>query len=123
MLKVLDMNNLQNEDHYKNALKRIQYLMQSNPSENSKEYLEMDMLVSLVEVYEEVYSPMTASDPIEYLKFKMDQRGIKQKDLIEAIGSKYAVSKVLNKKQSLSLEMIKKLSTYFKIPAIRLLGN
>lgn len=117
------MNNLQSEKHYKNALKRIQSLMETNPTENSIEFKEMDMLVSLVEVYEEVYNPMTASDPIEYLKFKMDQKGVKQKDLVDAIGSKYAVSKVFNRKQSLSVEMIKKLSSYFQIPVVRLIGS
>ena len=89
------MNNIKGEAHYKAALQRIQTLMQSNPGENSAEYNEMDMLVSLVEAYEEIYSPMIASDPIEYLRYKMNQNGIKQRDLIDATGSKYAVSKVL----------------------------
>jgi HTH-type transcriptional regulator/antitoxin HigA len=122
MYPTLLMNNIKGEEHYKSALKRIQTLMQSNPAENSDEYKEMDMLVSLVEAYEEIYSPMIASDPIEYLRYKMNQNGIKQRDLIDAIGSKYAVSKVLNRKQSLTLEMIKKLSAYFQIPAVRLMG-
>ncbi len=117
------MNSLQSEEHYKNALLRIQQLMSKNPSENSEEYKDLDMLVYLVEIYEEIYSPMFASNPVEYLKYKMHQKGIKQKDLINTMGSKYAVSKVLSGKQSLILEMIKKLSQYFQIPVIRLLGN
>ena len=117
------MNSIENKNHYHLALKRIQTLMHSNPIENSLEFQEMDMLISLIEAYEEVYSPMIASDPIEYLKYIMNQNGVKQKDLISAIGSKYAVSKVLNKKQSLTLEMIKNLSNYFHIPVVRLIGN
>ncbi|MDX2189372.1 MAG: helix-turn-helix domain-containing protein [Bacteroidota bacterium] len=117
------MNNLSGQNNYTRALHRISEIMKVNPSEKSEEYKEMDMLVSLVEAYEEVYSPMVPSDPIGYLRYKMQKEGIKQKDLIPALGSKYTVSKVLNNKQQLTIEMIKKLSALLKIPAVRLIGN
>lgn len=111
-----------NENNYEDALHRVYELMELNPRVKTKEFAELEMLSTLIEAYEELYHAITPSDPIEYIKHKMTKMNIKQNDLIPILGSKYTVSKILNKKQGLTLEAIKKLSTYFHIPSVRLIG-
>jgi HTH-type transcriptional regulator / antitoxin HigA len=110
------MNKLQNELHYKNALQRIWELMKMKPTKGSTEGNELDMLATLVEVYEAINIPMQPTDPIAFLKFKMEKDNLKQKDLIPYIGDKTKVSKVLNYHQELTISMIQKLSKGLNIP-------
>ena len=70
----------------------------------------------LVEKYEDEHSPIGPADPIEAIKFRMEQMGMKQKDLAEIIGYKSRVSEILNRKRKLTLEMIRKLHRSLKIP-------
>ncbi|MPR34992.1 helix-turn-helix domain-containing protein [Salmonirosea aquatica] len=109
------MDNLHNEKHYKMALSRVWELME-NSNKTYTEEQEMDMLVTLVEAYEEVHIPMQPSDPIAFLKYKMEQDDLKQLDLIPFIGDKTKVSKVLNYKQELTVAMIRNLSKGLHIP-------
>jgi len=99
---------------YENSLSRINILMDSSP--NSKEYDELDILTTLVEVYEEIHYKIDTPDPIEAIKFRMEQDSLKQKDLIPIIGSGSRVSEILNKKRKLTLEMIRNLHKNLKIP-------
>jgi len=110
------MDNLKNELNYKNALLRISELMKMQPEIGTKEGNELDMLATLVEAYEAVHIPMQPSDPIAFLKYKMEVDNIKQKDLIPFIGDKTKVSKVLNYRQELTVTMIRKLSKGLSIP-------
>ena len=71
---------------------------------------------NLVESYEEQYYKIDAPDPIEAIKFRMEQEGLKQKDLISMVGSKSRVSEILNKKRKLTIEMIRNLHTQLHIP-------
>ncbi|GAB2785103.1 DNA-binding protein [Rhabdobacter roseus] len=96
------MDNLQSEKHYKMALSRVWELME-NPTKTPAEEQEMDMLATLVEAYEALHVPMQPSDPIAFLKYKMEQDNLKQLDLIPFIGDKTKVSKVLNYKQELTV--------------------
>ncbi|MCP9766398.1 DNA-binding protein [Lacihabitans sp. LS3-19] len=98
------------------ALEKVQSLMLKKPDKASLEGQELEMLITLIEAYEDIHFPMSASDPIAYLHFKMQQENLKQKDLIPFIGDKSKVSKVLNKKQELTVLMIKKLSLGLNIP-------
>jgi HTH-type transcriptional regulator/antitoxin HigA len=70
----------------------------------------------LIEKYEDEHYPIGPADPIEAIKFRMEQMGMKQKDLAEIIGYKSRVSEILNRKRKLTLEMIRKLHTSLKIP-------
>ena len=110
------MNNIINEKSQRVALQRVRNLMKMKPDKTSSEGQELDMLISLVEVYESVHVPMQASDPIAYLRYKMEQDHLKQNDLIPFIGDKSKVSKVLNRKQELTITMIKRLSKGLNIP-------
>lgn len=110
------MDNIEGENHYKKALSRVRELMRMRPSVGSPEGDEMDMLVTLIEAYESIHVPMQAHDPIAFLRYKMEQENLKQKDLIPYIGDKTKVSKVLNHRQELTVAMIQRLSKGLNIP-------
>src|ERR1700761_7357728 len=95
-----------NAEH-KATLKRIEELFDAKP--DTPEGDELDLLVSLVEIYEKKHFPVDLPDPISAIQFRMDQQGLKPKDLIPHIGSASKVSEVLSGKRSLSLTMIQNL--------------
>ncbi|CAN5416954.1 helix-turn-helix domain-containing protein [soil metagenome] len=113
---------IRTEAQYEDALEQVYELLQKHPSLNTAEGDELDLLVTLIEAYEAVHYPMAASDPINYLKNKMQQLGLHQSDLVPFIGDKTQVSKVLNHKRDLTLPMIKRLSKGLNIPIQRLVG-
>ena len=77
---------------------------------------ELDVLMLLVEKYEEEHYPIPPSDPVEAIKFLMEQKGLTRKDLEPYLGTRARVSEVLNKKRNLTLPMIKKLHEGLNIP-------
>jgi HTH-type transcriptional regulator/antitoxin HigA len=113
---------IKTEVDYEEALARIDGLMETDPEVKSDEGKELELLVMLVEQYEDVYYPMDSPSPVEAIKFRMEQADLKQVDLIPYIGSKSKVSEVLSGKRALSLNMIRKLHTNLGIPAEALLG-
>lgn len=104
------------EADYKNALETIDKLLELNPSEGSNEYYILDTISTLVEKYEAKQYPLPDPDPIAYLKFIMEQRGLKQKDLEKFIGPKSRVSEILNRKRYFSLEQVYNLWKGLNIP-------
>lgn len=110
----MNIKPIKTEQDYKNTLIRIDSLMDAKP--NSNDFDELDILTTLVEVYEEIHYKIETPDPIEAIKFRMEQKNLKQKDLIAIIGSGSRVSEILNKKRKLTLEMIRNLHTNLKIP-------
>ena len=82
----------------------------------------LDVLATLVDVYEVEHYPINAPDPIEAIKFRMEQQGISRKDLEGILGSRVMVSEVLNRRRGLSIEMIRKLHSKLRIPAEALIG-
>ncbi|WP_202966597.1 helix-turn-helix domain-containing protein [Cellvibrio sp. OA-2007] len=96
-------------DHAK-ALARIKTLMNKNLVPNSKEADELEVLSLLIEHYEQTNFPIEKPDPIDAIKFRMEQLGLLKKDLIPFIGSASKVTEVLNGTRQLSLNMIRKLS-------------
>ena len=89
------------------ALKRIEQLWDAKPK--SREGDELDILVTLVSAYEDKYFPISISDPVEAIKFRMVQLGLEDADLTTYIGARSKVSEVLNLKRPLSLPMIRRL--------------
>lgn len=77
---------------------------------------ELDVLVLLVEKYEDEHYPIGPSDPVEAIKFRMEQQGLTLRDLEPFIGSSGRVSEVLNRKRRLSLRMVKRLHDGLNIP-------
>lgn len=90
---------------------------------DSPEGDELEILALLIEKYEEQHFPMPPSDPIEAIKFRMDQQGLTPRDLEPFIGTSGRVSEVLNRKRKLSLAMIKRLHDGLRIPYECLLAS
>ena len=99
---------------YTNTLSQIESLMDAKP--NTPQMDELEVLTILVEAYEEQHYKIEAPDPIEAIKFRMEQEGLKQKDFVAIVGSKSRVSKILNKKRKLTIEMIRNLHKQLHIP-------
>ena len=112
---------IKTEEDYEVTLKRIDELMDSIP--NTPEFDELDVLVTLVESYEEKHYFIEAPDPISAIKFRMEQENLKQKDLIPIIGDSAIVSKVLKGQRKLTVEMIRNLHEQLKIPFESLFGK
>lgn len=110
---------LQNEKDYKNACARYEEI--KNASKNSDEHKEKMLLVLLINKYETQRSTLPELDPVEFIKIRMEDFGYKASDLAEAYGDKGTVSKVLNYKQPLSLNMIRKFSELLHIPPAALI--
>src|SRR5712691_7148373 len=77
----------------------------------------LDVLATLIDAYEAVHYPMDPPDPIEAIKFRMEQQGLTRKDLEPLIGTRTRVAEVLNRKRSLSIAMIRRLHEQLGIPA------
>ncbi|MCG3706302.1 DNA-binding protein [Aliarcobacter butzleri] len=107
---------IKNEKEYDEALNRIDELMELNPELGTKESDELEILVLLVEKYEEINWNISTPDPIEAIKYRMEEMNLKQKDLVPYIGNKSKVSELLNRKISLSLSMVRSLSEALHIP-------
>jgi len=107
---------IKNEIDYDNALARVDELMELNPELGTSESDELEVIVMLIEKYEEKEWAISEPDPIEAIKVRMEQMHLKQKDLIPYIGNKSKVSEVLNRKVGLSLSMITKIATGLHLP-------
>jgi HTH-type transcriptional regulator/antitoxin HigA len=107
---------INNEIEYDEALARVDELMNLNPEMGTNESNELEVLVLLIEKYEELNWVISIPDPIEAIKYRMEEMNLKQKDLIPYVGNKSKVSEVLNRKIALSLTMIRNLSLGLHIP-------
>jgi HTH-type transcriptional regulator/antitoxin HigA len=106
---------IKSEKTYEEALAFVESLMDAKPGSKQEEDLELWSL--LIEQYEKERYPIEAPDPIEAIRFRMDQLGLRRKDLENFIGQKSKVSEVLNRKRPLSLPMIRSLHSHLGIPA------
>jgi len=105
---------IKNEKEYQKALRSLEKIFDAK--RGTKEGDALELLSLLIDKYEQEKYPIDLPDPIEAIKFRMEQLGYKQKDLARAIGLKSRVSEVLNKKRKLTLDMIRKLSDELSIP-------
>ena len=105
---------IRNEEDYQNALLRLEKIFDAKKGTEQGD--ELEILSILIDNYEKENFPIGLPDPIEAIKFRMEQLGMKQKDLAEVVGFKSRVSEILNKKRKLSLEMIRKLNMTLHIP-------
>jgi len=113
--KLIEIKPIKNDRDYKNALKQIDTLMDAKSGSADGDLL--DVLVTLVEKYEEKHHAIDAPDPISAIEFIMEQRDLERKDMEEYIGSRARVSEVLNHKRKLTLPMIRRLNIGLGIPA------
>jgi HTH-type transcriptional regulator / antitoxin HigA len=111
---------IRSDRQYKKALKLMEKLFDASPS--SLEGQIAELLSILIEKYEEEKFPIEAPNPIEAIKFRMEQRGLTNKDLASILGGRNRVSEILNHKRGLSLEMIRSLRNELGVPAESLIG-
>jgi HTH-type transcriptional regulator/antitoxin HigA len=111
---------IKSEKDYKTALKEIQKHWDAVP--NTPEGDTLEVLITLVEVYEEKHYPIDPPDPIEAINFRMEQRGLRRVDLAHIMGGKNRVTEVLSRKKPLTLKMIKNLHDETGIPYESLIG-
>ena len=106
---------IKTEEDYEKVLSRIKGLMEAK--HGTAEMDELELLTALVEMYEDQHYPISPPDPIEAIKFRMEQLGLTQKDMVPYIGSKSKVSEVLNGKRPITLAMMRSLNKNLGIPA------
>lgn len=124
MQRKLDMlNPIRTKKDYKTALDRISLLMQKELKVNSEEYNELEIISILVENYENNKFNIEKPDPVEAIKFRLEQLNMNNSDLVKIIGSKSRTSEILNRKRKLSLSMIRSLNKKLNIPASSLISE
>ncbi|MCC7165981.1 MAG: transcriptional regulator [Rhodospirillales bacterium] len=106
---------IRNPRDYRRTLKDIERLMGARGG--TAEGDRLDVLVTLVEAWEAAHYPMDLPDAVAAIRFHMDQKGLKPRDLIPYIGSRNRVSEILNRKRPLTLKMVWRLHTGLGIPA------
>ena len=117
----MDIKAIKTEQDYYQALKKLEQIFHS-PA-NSIEGDEADILSILIEKFEDEHYPIEAPDPIEAIKFRMEQMGMTNKDLAQILGYKSRVSEIFNRKRKLNLKMIRNLHVKLKIPYESLLTD
>ena len=105
------------EADHQATLKEIAALMEGDPELGTPDGDRLDILVTLVQAYEARHAPIEAPDPVEAIKFRMEQSGLSVKDLEPIIGKSNRVYEVLNRKRPLTLAMIRRLHRELGIPA------
>ena len=106
---------------YDRTLGRIEQLMEAKPGTKAGDKL--DVLTTLVEAYETKHHAIYPPDPIEAIKFRMDQLGMTRKDLETVLGGRGRVSEILTRQRNLSIEMIRRLHRKLHIPLESLIGT
>ena len=117
----MNIKPIKTELDYKQALARIEELWDAEP--NTKKGDELVVLAILVENYENEKYKILPPDPIEAIKFRMDQSGLKKTDLARYLGGRNRSTEILNRKRSLSVRMMRALHNKLNIPAASLLAE
>ncbi len=112
---IMNLRPVKSKKDYESALKRIESLMDAK--KNTPEMDELEVLSVLVEKYEDEHFPISPPDPVEAIKFRMEQMGLSQGDLAGIIGSRSRASEVLKGKRGLTIRMIRALHERLNIPA------
>jgi len=111
---------IKSERDYHKALKEIEKLWDAKPNTSRGDRL--DVLVTLVEAYEQRHYKVDPPDPVEAIQFRMEQLGLKPSDLAKILGGRSRVSEVLNRKRKLTVDMMRSLRKHLSIPADSLLA-
>ncbi len=116
----MEIRPIKSEQDYNKSIKRIEELW--GAKKDSPEGDELDLLCTLVESYEIKHYPIAPPDPIDAIKFRMEQMGMTKTDMVKYLGSQSSANKVLSGKRQLTLKMVKSLYKGLKIPAEILLA-
>jgi len=109
----MDIKPIRTESDYQSALQRLEEIF--NAPIGTLESDEADILGLMIDEYEKKHYPIDTPDPIEAIKIRMEELGLRQVDLVDAIGGKSRVSEILNRKRRLTVDMIRKLTTRLNI--------
>lgn len=110
----MNVKPIKTKKDYEQALERLEIIFDAK--KGTPEGDELEILGILINQYEDEYFPVDLPDPIEAIKFRMEQLGYTQNDLAKVVGLKSRASEILNKKRKLSLEMIRQLHEKLNIP-------
>jgi HTH-type transcriptional regulator/antitoxin HigA len=110
----MNIKPIKTKKDYQSALARLEVIFDAKPG--SKQGDELEILSILIEKYENDHFPIDMPDPIEAIKFRMEQLGYNQNDLAKLVGLKSRASEILNRKRKLTLEMIRQLHAGLNIP-------
>jgi HTH-type transcriptional regulator/antitoxin HigA len=113
----MEIRPIKTDKDYKAALREISAFFDNEPVPGSVEGDRFEVLITLVEAYEAKHYPIDFPDPVDAIKFRMDQAGLTPKDLVPFIGRLNRVYEILNRKRPLTLSMIWKLNQKLGIPA------
>ncbi len=107
---------IRTEYQYREARAEVQRLVQVDPAPESREGLRLELLAKLVDDYEKVRFAFAKPDPVDAIIFRMEEQGLRQKDIAPLLGGKNRASEVLSRKRSLNLAMIRALHEKLDIP-------
>ena len=118
----MNIHPIRTKADHKRALRELSAYFNDEPEPGSEDGDRFEILLTLVEAYESKHFPIAPPDPIEAIRFRMEQGGLTVKDLVPSIGQPNRVYEVLNRKRGLTLEMIRNLHRNLGIPAESLIG-
>ena len=118
----MNIRPVRTQSDYKAALRELSAYFDHEPEPGTAEDDRFEILATLVEAYEAKHFPIEAPDPIEAIRFRMEQGGLTVKDLVPSIGQPNRVYEVLNRKRGLTIDMIRNLHRNLGIPAESLIG-
>jgi HTH-type transcriptional regulator/antitoxin HigA len=119
----MDVRPLRTEADYRWALAEVEYYFENEPEPGTPEGDRFEVLADLVEAYENRTWPIEAPTPLQALRAFMDLRQLQQSDLAALLGSKSRASEILSGERRLSLEMIRRISSSWHLPADILIGS
>ncbi len=117
----MNIHPIKTESDYEQALSEVEKLWSSE--EGSKKGDKLDVLIVLIEDYENKHHPIDPPDPIDAIEFRMEQMNLSRKDLEKYIGPRGRVSEILNRRRGLSINMIRNLHSNLHIPLESLIGK
>jgi len=113
----MEVNAIRTDAHYRGALREVSALIDLDPDRDSPEGERLEVIGTLVQAYEAEHYPLDPPDPIEAIRFRMDQSGLGVRDLVPFIGPLNRVYEVLARKRPLTLHMIRRIHEGLGIPA------
>ena len=119
----MEVKAIRTEADYREALRQVSALIDLDPDRDSPEGERLDVMGTLVQAYEALHYPIDPPDPIDAIRFRMEQSGMAVKDLVPFIGPLNRVYEVLARKRPLTLHMIRRIHKGLGIPAEVLIGQ
>lgn len=113
----MEVRIVKTDRQYRSYLAEVAKLAAKDPSAHTTAGARLELLAKLVEDYERVHFPFEKPDAVEAIQFRMEQQGLRQKDLAEMLGGKNRASEILSRKRPLTIPMIRALGRHLHIPA------